>query len=429
MLLPLAPPPLAGELLASWIGRLAALYGVPPQYLWNTLAGLPASGFAWDGAGVPWVEQIGREAAAARLDPRTLAATTVEGMFPGAPAGWLRPTRISISRIPWCPACLREDQAQGRVPHLRRLWAAGCMAVCPRHLVPLTDVCPRCGCSAPPRFHWIGRGPVVACGRCHARLSGDGALALPAGDAGEPRIGAVPPAAVIATRRVQTMLLQALRGRPIMTPDGLPIAALEVIETVEHLIEDLLFPLGIIAQPRPVMPVPAGRGQRLMGLGRLGAAAAFALLAAVAALLALPNPAVMPDGVMVPDLERLWATPGGGGAMRRLQGRELCEVAGGIGTAIALALRRDPEIAALMAVWPTFVAPAHRARPRRAQPKREVTDRWGALARSILADPRIRARVATAGSPARRRRMLGRLARTALELQRRRDPGALAALR
>jgi hypothetical protein len=262
--LPLARPPLAGELLGSWVGRLAALCGVPPQYLWNTLVGLPASGFAWDGAGVPRVEQIGRVAAAARLERRALIATTVEGMFPDATGGWLRPTLISIVRIPWCPACLHEDQAHERAPHLRRLWAAGCTVVCPRHCMPLTNACPGCGCSAAPRFHWIGRGPVLACGRCRARFSENGASACPTGDAGETRIGCVPAAAVSATRRVPTMLLRALGGSPLVTPDSPPIAAIELTGTVEHVIEDLLFPLGIIAQPRPVMPVPATRGQRLM---------------------------------------------------------------------------------------------------------------------------------------------------------------------
>jgi hypothetical protein len=75
-LLPVAPPPLAGELLGSWVGRLAALYDAPPQYLWNVLAGLPASGFVWDGGRVPWPEQVSRVAAAARLEVRVLAATT-----------------------------------------------------------------------------------------------------------------------------------------------------------------------------------------------------------------------------------------------------------------------------------------------------------------------------------------------------------------
>ena len=40
--LPLAPPPLPGELLASWIGRLACLYDAPPEGLWYELAGASA---------------------------------------------------------------------------------------------------------------------------------------------------------------------------------------------------------------------------------------------------------------------------------------------------------------------------------------------------------------------------------------------------
>jgi hypothetical protein len=432
--LPLAPPPLAGELLGSWVGRLACLYGLPPQRLWNELAGLPASGFVWvGGAGVPWVEQIGRVAAAARLERRALIATTVEAMFANAPAGWLRPTLISIARIPWCPACLHEDQAQGRAPHLRRLWAAGCVVVCPRHFMPLTDVCRGCGRPAPPVFHWIGSGPVVACGLCHALLSSDGVPPYRTGDPSQSRMANVPPAAVIATRRVQAMVLRALRGRPLAAPDGPPIAAIEVIATVERLMEDLLFPLGIIARPGPAMPMPAAHGQRSIALGLFGAGAAFALLAAVAALLALSGPAALRDGFMALDPQRLWALPVGGEAVPCLRRREACGAAAGIGTVGALALRQDPEIAALMAVRPSIVAPPHpeRPRPHRPETRRHLrgADRWYDLARLILADPRTMARVATAGSPARRRRMLGRLARAALQAEQRRgDAGDWAAV-
>jgi len=186
----------------------------------------------------------------------------------------------------------------------------------------------------------------------------------------------------------------------------------------------LAFPLGIIARPQPAMPAPAGRGQRSVLLGGLGAGVAFALLAAVAALLALRDRAALPDGFMPDDLERLWASPVCG---RLLRGREHGGAAAGIGTSVALALRQDPEIAALMAVRPSIVA-THPERPRRqppgAQRQPRGADRWYEVARRILADPRTRARVVAAGSPARRRRILGRLARTALASQRpRREPG------
>jgi len=96
-----------------------------------------------------------------------------------------------------------------------------------------------------------------------------------------------------------------------------------------------------------------------------------------------------------------------------------------------LALHQDPEIAALMAVRPSIVAPPERRRrhPHEARPRPARADRWCELARSILADRRNVARVAAAGSPYRRRRMLGRLARAALASQRPRDPDDLAAIR
>jgi hypothetical protein len=240
-------------------------------------------------------------------------------------------------------------------------------------------------------------------------------------DPGESRIANVAPAAVIATRQVQAMLLRALRGRPLATPDGAPIAAREIIVMVERFMEDLVFPLGIMTQSGPAAREPACRRQRSIALGGLGARAAFALLAAMAALLALRKPATLPDGFIVRDLERLWASPVCSDAVRCFQGREICGAAAGIGTAVALALHQDPEIAALMAVRPSIVAP-HPEQPRRQPPETQRqprgADRWYDLARSILADPRTFARLATTGTPARRRRMLGRLARAALESQR-----------
>lgn len=49
--LPAAPPPSPGELLASWIGRLACLYDAPPQDLCYELVGSAPAEFGWNGSG------------------------------------------------------------------------------------------------------------------------------------------------------------------------------------------------------------------------------------------------------------------------------------------------------------------------------------------------------------------------------------------
>ena len=50
--LPAAPPPSPGELLAFWVGRLACLYDAPPQDLWCELAGSAPAEFGWNCSGL-----------------------------------------------------------------------------------------------------------------------------------------------------------------------------------------------------------------------------------------------------------------------------------------------------------------------------------------------------------------------------------------
>jgi hypothetical protein len=406
--LPVAPPPLAGELLGSWLSRLAALYDAPPQYLWNTLAGLPASGFVWDGR-VPWPEQVSRVAAAARLDLRVLAATNIEAMLPGAPAAWLRARLASAVRVPWCSACLRDDLTRGRSPYLRRLWAAACVAVCPRHRVPLVDICGRCGSTASPAFRWAGRRSLMLCGHCGEPLSAR--VRADTGISGDFN------AAVAATGQLQPMLLRALRGYGIASLQGGKVVFPGLVQIVERLVAVLLFPLGIAK--RPALAI-SGADSASHPFNGLRAEEAFAVLAAVAAILARPRGMSTREATSLRDLRQLWGSPIGGGAVLCGDDPDLLTIAG-IGAAVALTLRQDPEIAALMAVRPSSVAPSHREGARRhpAAARREPaeTDRWNAVAREILADPKTMARVAKAGSPKRRRRLLGRLARVALASQ------------
>ena len=88
--LPAAPPPLPGEALASWIGRLACLYDTSPQELWCELAGSMPIDFAWSGTGRVIGEELSLPltclAGAARLARAILVRTTVTDAFPAAPA-------------------------------------------------------------------------------------------------------------------------------------------------------------------------------------------------------------------------------------------------------------------------------------------------------------------------------------------------------
>jgi TniQ len=427
--LPVAPPPLPGELLASWIGRLACLYGVPPHCLWNELAGLPPAGFGWgdhsSGAGVPFLEQVGRVASAARLGGRALFATTMSAMLPDAPAAWLRSTTVSASWVPWCPACLREDLARHRVPHLRRLWAAGCVVVCPSHRVPLVDICPCCQRPAHPVFCWVPHWPMLACTACGALLSvGDGVPDATRASA-EVLAGAARSAAVIGAGWLQARLLRALRGHPITRPCAGDLTPSRFVAAVEGLVGHLLSPLGIVrgARSDTAGRIGAGPPPRCSPVG-LEAREAFAVMTAAAALLALPETELNTQsewhyqrGEPI-GLERLWTSPGGGGAVLRCPPEQLLDAVGSIGVAVALAVLGDPVIATYMA-GRRRAAPLPRARFRTHRPRPQQEDRFSRLARRILADPESASRVRAAPTPAARSRLLGRLARAVLDAEHR----------
>jgi hypothetical protein len=421
--LPAAPPPSPGELLASWVGRLACLYDAPPQDLWCELAGSAPAEFGWNCSGLTigggqLLEQFSHVAIAARLSVSAVIRTSVSAAFPAAPALWLRSVTVSTVQVPWCPACLRSDVENGRSPYLRRLWAVGCVVICPRHRTPLVDTCPDCGGAARPGFRWAVRCPVLICVTCGAALHGDEGIPRSPDtvrvSAGL-RVEACLSAAVAGIGWVQTMLLSALRGHPVAGPRNYRLATSRFITFVESLVEDLLYPLGIAREAG--WSVNGGAGPPRCTPGGLPARDAFAVMAAVAAVLALSDAELheKPGGTFRRqrspgkpiDLARLWTRPSEGGAVLRCDRRHLTMIAGGIGSAVALTLQGDPAIAAYMAARDVAASPRWRLP--------EGNDRFHRLADRILADPGNVARLAATRTPAARRRCLDRLAREALQ--------------
>jgi hypothetical protein len=244
---------------------------------------------------------------------------------------------------------------------------------------------------------------LVLCGQCNEPLSVTVRADIGvSGDFG---------AAVAARGRLQPMLLRALRAYGIARLHGGEIGSPRLVQIVERLVAALLFPLGVVKRAGLTT---AGEDPLPHPFNALRAGEAFAVLAAVAAILARPRGMSAQEGTSLCDLRQLWRSPIGGEAVLCGDNLELVTAAG-IGAAVALALRQDPEIAALVAVRPSSGTPPHRERarghPAAARREPAQTDRWYAVARSILADPKTMARVAAAGSLARRRRLLGRLAR------------------
>jgi hypothetical protein len=397
MLLRAAPRPEPGELLASWMGRLACLYDAPPEALWQELAGtdhIPNK----PSTDAPTIDELVRVAAAARLNVDALIATTVDFMLPAAPDGWLRARGSDLSSLPWCAACLRDDRRRGRVPHLRRLWAAACVAVCPRHQAPLTDFCPACANRTRAGFCWVRSHPILVCATCGADLTGGGTTM--------PAVRGVlvgcPPDAIVAVARLQATLLRAMRARhPVRDA---------FTEAIEVLAGHLLMQLGV-----------ARRKDRANGTAdrccfdNVGAEVVFMVLAALAALLALPAAEIekeLDHGFLTQYGEgrpinpvRLWACPAmTRGAVLRFDKRHWPDIAAKVGRAVVATLLHDPEMIALQNGC------QHAAARLRAEEQR-----YQGLAGRIVANPAAMARLAAARTPGEHRDITGQLIREALD--------------
>jgi hypothetical protein len=95
------------------------------------------------------------------------------------------------------------------------------------------------------------------------------------------------PAAIAGTIWAQSMMVGALRGHPVAGPGYYRLAAAAFIAFVEGLVADLLYPLGIVRDADPANRSWADPGG-YMPAG-LPARDAFAVMAAIAAVLAMPD--------------------------------------------------------------------------------------------------------------------------------------------
>jgi hypothetical protein len=223
----------------------------------------------------------------------------------------------------------------------------------------------------------------------------------------------------LAAGWLQAKLLRALRGHPVaVCRDAPPARSLPIVEA---LVGYLLFPLGIVSNAG--WPATGSKGTpappRCSPTG-LAARDAFAVAAAVAALLALPDEELDErfEGALWRqrtlgepiDLSRLWLHSADGGGVLRCDRQHVFLASQDIGVAVALKVLGDPVIAASLAARRSVAAP-----PRRATPPPEEDDRFLQMAQRILTDPANVGRLAAARTPAVRRRLLGRLAREALQ--------------
>lgn len=141
--LPLAPRPMPGEAVLSWVRRLAARYDLEPAALVADLRGgegVPA----WRLSSLDWRADAELEhllAQAARLDACRIAALRAITQDLPEPAAWHRRS------LAWCPVCVFEDIALYRETYERAVWRLGCCAACPLHHLVLARSCLVCGCG------------------------------------------------------------------------------------------------------------------------------------------------------------------------------------------------------------------------------------------------------------------------------------------
>ena len=140
-LLPVAPRPLPGEAVLSWVRRVAARYDLTASELVALLRTGAGSVFVSRVACLNWQADAELEAllaSAARLDAariRGLRAVSVDGQEPTA---WRRYT------LAWCPECLCDDLVRNGEVFERAIWRLGCCVVCPTHRTRLIQTCPAC---------------------------------------------------------------------------------------------------------------------------------------------------------------------------------------------------------------------------------------------------------------------------------------------
>lgn len=169
---PVDVKPAPGELLSSWLQRLAHTNGVPPRYFGAVLGA----------AGEAWSAQFDRHLPEAvrrlLLDHTSICPEVLDGLClgPSQPSVLrlrlrTRPQEAGTSTaqsawLQYCPVCLRDDE----VPYFRRSWTLATRVSCFHHGCQLLDRCPSCGQGLAP----FKQARIVSqqhCGFCDAPLA------------------------------------------------------------------------------------------------------------------------------------------------------------------------------------------------------------------------------------------------------------------
>ena len=150
--LPLAPRPIKGELLSSWMARVSAVNGLTISELIKYAAGT---------SNHTKIMQIDCEtprslvaglAQACCISQDSLAEIDLCAQLPNAPAWWFLPVvhnvpnscKRSTIPIPSCHACLVDHEKKATSPYWRVDWVLAMVTLCPEHLEFLSQYCHHC---------------------------------------------------------------------------------------------------------------------------------------------------------------------------------------------------------------------------------------------------------------------------------------------
>jgi TniQ len=132
-------PPEPGELLSSWMSRLALLNGYKPTTLYRIITGL-----GWQPShdlDCRVRDAHGQLAAVTGQSTKAVESCSMARLYVGNPSP-LKNNKMHITghlNLRFCPSCLRESG------YFRLLWRIREVTVCPLHNLMLMDACPRCG--------------------------------------------------------------------------------------------------------------------------------------------------------------------------------------------------------------------------------------------------------------------------------------------
>lgn len=139
--LPLAPRPLPGEGVLSWVRRVAARYDLDAPGLVALLCPPGVKRHPSHVTALDWTGEAGLDqalAVAARLHPGRIAALRP---IPGDPA---RAPPLYRVWTAWCNHCVRDDVARHGEVYERAVWRLGWCVACPVHGCRLGEACPSC---------------------------------------------------------------------------------------------------------------------------------------------------------------------------------------------------------------------------------------------------------------------------------------------